>query len=316
MSRRLKRKEDLREGLQRLSEKRLQDMLQVMSQVGLTAERVHNVRKVIKSLRAILRLTAGALAIEVRKTRNQALRDLADRLSGPRDAAVTLATFEKTYRESLKKNSDPMVEPRWAGQLQQSLAAQANAIVPAESYQDAAEKVRRLGGQLLPFKDVPQDCDPSQISSKYEWDKTMADGLRKTYQQGRRLLRQVEAAPQSPEEKWHELRKRAKDLGYQLALFKKVKGVKPLLIQLDEVGSTLGDARDLSLVRNCLNKVEDKHELTSAEGQRYQFLLTHIDGQRQGLHRRALKSAQRAYRRGGKRFTAQIVKRGRRWQGE
>ena len=114
MSRRLKRKEDLRRGLQRISEKRLQDMLQLMSQVGLTAERVHDARKVIKSLRAILRLTAGALPIEVRKTRNQALRDLADRLSGPRDAAVTLATFEKTYRESLKKNSHPTVEPRWA----------------------------------------------------------------------------------------------------------------------------------------------------------------------------------------------------------
>jgi len=114
MSRRLKRKEDLREGLQRISEKRLQDMLQLMSQVGLTAERVHDARKVIKSLRAILRLTAGALPIEVRKTRNQALRDLADRLSGPRDAAVTLATFEKTYRESLKKNPHPTVEPRWA----------------------------------------------------------------------------------------------------------------------------------------------------------------------------------------------------------
>jgi hypothetical protein len=89
MSRRLKRKEDLREGLQRISEKRLQDMLQLMSQVGLTAERVHDARKFIKSLRAILRLTAGALPVEVRKTRNQALRDLADRLSGPRDA-VTL----------------------------------------------------------------------------------------------------------------------------------------------------------------------------------------------------------------------------------
>jgi hypothetical protein len=78
MSRRLKRKEDLREGLQRISEKRLQDMLQLMSQVGLTAERVYDARKVIKSLRAILRLTAEALPIEVRKTRNQALPDLAD----------------------------------------------------------------------------------------------------------------------------------------------------------------------------------------------------------------------------------------------
>jgi CHAD domain-containing protein len=191
-----------------------------------------------------------------------------------------------------------------ARELQQSLAAQANAIVSAESYQDAAEKVRRLGGQLLPFRDVPHECEPSQITPKYKWDKTMVDGLRKTYRKGRRLLRQVEATPQSPEEKWHELRKRAKDLGYQLALVKKVKGVKPLLAQLDEVGSTLGDARDLSLLRNCLNKVEDKHELTSAERQSYRLLLTHIDGQSQQLHRRALKAAQHAYRPGAKRFTA------------
>ena len=56
MSRRLKRKEDLREGLQRISEKRLHDMLQLMSQVGLTAEGVHDARKVIKSLRAWPRL--------------------------------------------------------------------------------------------------------------------------------------------------------------------------------------------------------------------------------------------------------------------
>jgi len=145
MSRRLKRKEDLREGLQRISEKRLQDMLQLMSQVGLTAERVHDARKVIKNLRAILRLTAGALPVEVRKTRNQALRDLADRLSGPRDAAVTLATFEKTYRESLKKNPHPTVEPRWARELQQSLAAQLPEDLPEHPKQ-----------RNFPFPDIHQ----------------------------------------------------------------------------------------------------------------------------------------------------------------
>jgi hypothetical protein len=74
------------------------------------------------------------------------------------------------------------------------------------------------------------------------------------------------------------------------------------------------ETRDLSLLRDYLGKVEDKQELTLAERQSYQHLLTHIEGQRQELHRRVLKTAQRVYRPKGKRFTGQIVKRGRRWQ--
>src|SRR5690349_21060445 len=99
MSRLLKRKEGLREGLQRISENLLQDLLQVIDQERLTAERVHDARKIIKSLRAILRLTRGAVTGEARNARNRALRDLTRPLSGPRDAAVTLAAFEKAYNE-------------------------------------------------------------------------------------------------------------------------------------------------------------------------------------------------------------------------
>ena len=57
----LKRKEGLREGLQRVSEKRLQDVLNAISWDGLTAKPVHEVRKAVKCLRPILRRTRGAL---------------------------------------------------------------------------------------------------------------------------------------------------------------------------------------------------------------------------------------------------------------
>ena len=95
MSLSLKRKESLREGLQRISEKRLKDVLQVIGQEGLTANPVHEVRKAIKNLRATLRLTRGALSLETRRARNEALRDLASRFSGPRDAAVTLSALRR-----------------------------------------------------------------------------------------------------------------------------------------------------------------------------------------------------------------------------
>ena len=315
MSLSLKRKESLREGLQRISEKRLKDVLQVIGQEGLTANPVHEVRKAIKSLRATLRLTRGALSLEARRARNEALRDLASRFSGPRDAAVTLSAFEKAYRESLNGNCRPEVRPHWAAQLQQSLAGQANALIPAESYQNAAEGVRHLRGQLLSFEDYRSRGDASQPRVKDDWEKTVEEGLRKTYSQGRRLLRRVAAIPEPPDEQWHELRKRAKDLGYQLALFKKVKGIKPLLAKLDKVGSALGDARDLSLLRDYLGKVRDERELTPSGQRSYERLLTHVNQQRQGLHRRALKAARHVYRRGGKQFTGRMAKRWRLWQG-
>ena len=304
MSLQLKRKENLRQGLRRIAEARLQEVSRLMGKAGLTAEPVHTARKTIKTLRATLRLTRGALPEDARKQRNQVLRDFAGRLSGPRDAAVTLAAFEKAYRESLDGDQRSKVRLPWVTRVRQALAGQAHAPVKAETYRDAAESVRRLTGNVLPFQDDAQ---------KDGWEDTVEAGLRKTYRQGRRLLTDIQNTPDAPDEQWHELRKRAKDLGYQLALLKKLKGVKPLLAKLDEVGEALGDARDLTLLREYLNKVRDKRELTPKEQQSFRRLLTYIDRQREQLHRHALQIAQTVYRNGGEKFTARMAKRWRSW---
>jgi CHAD domain-containing protein len=312
----LKRKESLREGLQRISERRLQDVLQMIAHEGPTAESVHEARKIVKSLRATLRLTRGALSTEARKARNQVLRDFAGRFSGPRDAAVTLSTFEKVYPLSLNGKHHPKARPPWAAELQQSLLARAHAPLPAESYRDAVQQVRCLSGQLLPFEDGGHQERPSRPAGEDDWDNTVAEGLQKTYRQGRRLLRQVAAASESPDELWHELRKRVKDLGYQLALHKKIKGVKPQLAKLDEVGGALGDARDLSLLRNYLGKVQEKSELSPVECESYRRLLTRLNGWRRRLHRRALDVGRRVYGRGSKRFTQRMAKHWRQWKSD
>jgi CHAD domain-containing protein len=315
MSRPLKRKAGLREGLRRVSEELLQDLLQIMRQERLMGERVHDARKVIKNLRAILRLTRGALSDEARKVRNQAFRNLTGPLSGPRDAAVTLATFEKAYHESMNGDPPQRAEPAWASKLCRSLADKAHALVPAESYQPATEEVRRLGGQLLPFEDARSGGGPSQNRDKDDWDSTVGEGLRKTYRRSRGIARQVAANSEPSDEKWHELRKRIKDLDYQLTLFKKVKGIKPLLRKLDDAGTALGDARDLIMLGECLAKVQDKGEFTRAERRDYQRLLMHVEEQKQILHRRALKVIKGVCRHKSKRFTARLAKRFRQWQG-
>ena len=90
MSHLLKRNEGLTEGLQRVSQELLSDLLPAIGREKLTPGQVHDARKIIKNLRAMLRLTRGALSDEARRAGNQALRKLAGPLSGPRDAVVTL----------------------------------------------------------------------------------------------------------------------------------------------------------------------------------------------------------------------------------
>jgi CHAD domain-containing protein len=313
MNRLLKRKEGLTVGLQRVSEELLRDLLQAMGQEKLTPKQVHDARKIIKNLRAMLRLTRGALSDEARKARNQALRNLAEPLSGPRDAAVTLAAFENLYNKGLNGNPHPKAEPSWATQLHQSLSDKARALVPAESYEDGVEEVRRLV-QLLPVKDAQSRGGGTQTRDNDSWKSIVEEGLRKTYRQGRRRMRQVVANPETSDEEWHELRKRVKDLGYQLTLLKKVKGIKPLLRKLDDVGTALGDARDLTLLRDSLGNVQEKNQLKPADHWDYQRLLTHIEERSQELHRHALKVIGRVYRQGSKRFSARLEKRFRQWR--
>jgi CHAD domain-containing protein len=107
-----------------------------------------------------------------------------------------------------------------------------------------------------------------------------------------------------------------KDLGYQLKLLKKVRGIKSLLRKLDEVGAALGDARDLTLLRDCLGNVQNKGDFTPADRRVCQRLMTNIEERSQELHRQALKVVGGVYRRRSKRFTARLAKRFHPWQDE
>ena len=282
-----------------------------MENRGATAEPVHEARKVIKSLRAVLRLARGALGTEARNRRNEVLRNFAHRFSSSRDAAVTLATLERIYPLALRGEHHPKGNPQWATQLQQALAMRAHAIPPAKSYRGAVEQLRRLRGRLLPFEEWRM---PNRSFHREEWEGTIAEGLRKTYRQGRRLVAQVARATEPTDGLWHELRKRAKDLGYQLGLLKKIKGVKRQLAKLDKIGSLLGDARDLNLLRDSLGRVPDKYQLSRAEYGSYQRLVSHIHQRCDLLHRRALGLGRSVYRRGSKRFTRRLAKRCCRWK--
>jgi hypothetical protein len=188
MSRLLKRNEGLTKGLQRVSKELLRDLLQAIGQERLTPAQVHDARKIIKNLRAMLRLTRGALSDEARRARNEALRNRADPLSGPRDAAVTLAAFENVYNEGLNGNPHPKAEPSWATQLHQSLSEKARALVPPKVIKTESRKFG-ASGSCYPWR-MPKAEGVARKRGNDSWESIVQEGLRKT---GRGLMRQVVA---------------------------------------------------------------------------------------------------------------------------
>jgi CHAD domain-containing protein len=313
VSLRLQRKEDLREGLQRVAEQRLRQILQALDQDGLTPAAVHEARKNIKSLRAMLRLARGALAEETRRRRNSTLRDVAAKLSAQRDAAVILDAFVKVCRACLPSDEEPKPEPKWLREARQALEKEAQVVTKPDELKMVAKRVKYLAGKFLPFKNQPEPDAGSSVHID-GWKDAVEVGLQKTYKQGRQLLQATEKAVNQPQENWHELRKKAKDLGYQLTLLEKLERVDKLVADLDKIGSALGDARDLTLLQGYLLKRRGKRELTPADQRLCDRLFAYIEGRRNQLQRQALRLARRVYGDSSRKFASRMTKRWQRWR--
>ncbi len=88
--------ETVADGLKRVALEQLDQALASARNPGMERdEAVHDVRKCMKKLRALLRLAREELGEEVFKRENACFRESAQRLSGLREAAVRMATAEK-----------------------------------------------------------------------------------------------------------------------------------------------------------------------------------------------------------------------------
>ena len=195
-------------------------------------EAVHEARKDMKKLRALLRLVRGELGERVYARENATFRDTARELSGVRDADVmlrTLGALEERYGEL----------PGSAGKLRPALVAHrfqqsAGALRPASK-----TAVETLSEARARIADWPLDDDGFDV---------LEDGLRRVYRRGRRDWRAARRHPSA--ERMHEWRKRAKDLWYHLVLledtWKPVMG--PLADEAHELSDRLGDDHDLSVL--------------------------------------------------------------------
>jgi CHAD domain-containing protein len=141
--------------------------------------------------------------------------------------------------------------------------------------------------------------DGTVLQPGNEWGTFVGTGLRRTYQQGKNVVWQLEMIGEenASDETWHELRKCAKALGYQLRLLRPIwpGPINVLLREIDQLTDRLGDDHDLAVLRSrILNEPYSPSENQDSADTRHIFLQS-LDRQRRKLQLESLHLAHRIY---------------------
>jgi CHAD domain-containing protein len=229
------RKKSLARELHRVAREELEgtlkELLTVSEQGRSTA--VHEARKHLKKLRALIRLFRPATGKAFYKRENAAMREVAQRMSSIRDSHVREQTIKKL--KSGKRRAPaafPRVEAAMTARLQQ---------VVEESEEDDWRKKTASGveGALCRLDDWPL---------KHTTTKSFRSGLKAACRKARRAL--AVARLEATDANLHELRKGVKGLWYDVRL---LGGDRPTQIEalrrrLRDLKQRLGDDHDLAML--------------------------------------------------------------------
>jgi CHAD domain-containing protein len=195
-------------------------------------EAVHEARKDMKKLRALLRLVRGTIGDDVYRSENAAFRDIARHLAGVRDADVMLATLS-----DLEERFGEL--PGVARRLQPALVAHRFRMSASGHGAGATAATAALVQARARVEDWPLHADGFDA---------FIEGLWRMYRKGRRDYQAALEEPTS--ETIHEWRKRTKDLWYHCLLLQE--SWKPVMTALadeaHELSDRLGDDHDLAVL--------------------------------------------------------------------
>ncbi len=251
---------------------------------------VHEVRKALKRLRALLRLLRHELGRKRFARENAVLRDCARRLAGARDAEVLLSTLEALLeRHSTKLAASPGVRLLRA-QLRAERDRAAAAIRDPSLRRAIADDLRAVRGRVAGWELTARDA------------KLIEPGLERLYRQGRRNLRG--ARRRKDIETLHRWRKRVKDLRYAAeTLDRGNKRVRRVARRADRLGEVLGEEHDLGILARA---VRARPEHFAGDRRARKTLLKAISRRRSELRDRALRDGERLYKRSARAFVRRL----------
>jgi CHAD domain-containing protein len=127
----------------------------------------------------------------------------------------------------------------------------------------------------------------------------LAAGLEHTYRRGRQHYRIVETIgmENATDELWHEIRKQAKALGYQLRLIRKIwpSAIHAWTDALDELSNNLGDDHDFALIQQRILQLPIEPADTEEDVNARQAFLRTIERRRHRLKTLSLHRARMIY---------------------
>jgi CHAD domain-containing protein len=274
-----------------------------------SAESIHSARKDLKSLRALLRLARGSIAEDVRRNENMIFRDTGRSLSALRDSQAlveALKQFAKGKVRTNSKNSVTQKEVRldFIQKVRSRIEYEAVKELPEDFLKQLKDKLRGT------TRSVAHWFDRLSFEPGNEWEVFVGRGLRRTYRRGKSIVSQLESLGKenAGDETWHELRKSAKALGYQLRLLRPVWAelLGTLLGEIDQLTDKLGDDHDLAVLRGRL--LAEPYNPTETQGAadiRRDFIDS-LDRRRRKLQLEAYQIARRIYAEKPKDFESRI----------
>jgi len=271
---------------------------------------VHETRKALKRLRALLRLLEGEIGAK-RATRERAvLRDAAGALAGARDAEVMVNTLEELLRRQPRKlgRRRGLIELREHLQRKRR-SATAQTLGDAVTREQVAEELCALRTRVAKWKLPDRPAD-----------RLVEPGLEHIYRAGRTGRRRAGRRKASPRA-LHKWRKHVKDLRYALEILdvqdpfdagtkpagKRRRGaarkrIAKLAHRADMLGELLGEEHDLMV----LAELAGSHKSLKRHRRARKQLLRAIARRRARLRKRALREGKRLYERKPKRFVRRV----------
>ncbi|HTR75826.1 MAG TPA: CHAD domain-containing protein [Solirubrobacterales bacterium] len=255
------------------------------------AEAVHGARKDLKKARAALRLVRAELGGDFGRE-NRALRDAARLLSAGRDAEAKLETLEDLV------DGEPAAPPGATALWREALFADRDRIVGGEA--DRREEAIATIGAIT--------ARAPGWRLRHDGWKLLAPGLDAAYRDGREAFLALPASPTFAEV--HELRKRGKDLWYQVRLLRDAwqPVLEATVAEIHEFTDLLGDHHDLAVLAEDL---EGRKEVEAADREKLRAL---IDGHQTRVLAEALGLGERLYAEKPKAFERRLRAYWRAWR--
>jgi CHAD domain-containing protein len=309
--------EGLADGLQRMALGQLDLAIEMLEGLagGSSPERaVHETRKALKRLRALLRLLEPELGRDAYAREGQALREAGRRLSGARDADVLLATLDRLVERNPGALSGRGGVIRLRAHLHSERERAWRAMLgdPAALAQTLAELRAcrvRVAAWELPHRPGIELARP---------------GFTRIYRQGRKRHRRAAHGRGERARALHRWRKRVKDLRYAAEMLqwraagregkaehndrrarrrrararKQSAWLRRLARRSDDLGELLGEEHDLAVLGDYVRALAGERGRAPRVGRgTRRRILKLIAARRRKLRKRALRDGERLYRR-------------------